>query len=330
MFGKVSTRMLAGTLGLMVASAGAASVSSVVMAETMPSLAALFPRVAAQVVVSPSHASVLHFGTATVKIAAGTFQGKVRFMVREGFLGSYRVPSGEKAIFDFAFQVTTLAGAPVPVPFQKPVLFSLRTPALSGQSVYYNVAPNGSLAVNPKGLSIRGKTLSHPINTDMVGWVITSPAGVTAQGPLASEFPNVVASRVVMPSRAAVFVFDNGSVKIPAHTFMTAVRFTVLQGPLSGFKTPAGSRPIFDFAFQVTTLKGQPVPVPFSELLQFALHDSMLTPRSAYYNVTATGTLVLNPKGMTIHGQMLTHPINTDVVGWLITSPVSSSGMSHA
>jgi hypothetical protein len=135
----------------------------------------LYPEVVASAVVSPMHTTVVHFETATVTIQPGTFAEPVRFEVRQGPLSGFMVPSGQQAIFDFAFQVTTLSGAPVS--FAKPVVFTLRDPMIQATSQYDNVnLTTGAITPNPKGLMIIGKTLSHPIATDAVGWVITSPA----------------------------------------------------------------------------------------------------------------------------------------------------------
>jgi len=136
----------------------------------------LYPQVVASAVVSPMHTTIIHFETATVTIEPGTFAEPVRFEVRQGPLSGFMVPSGQQPIFDFAFQVTTLSGAPVPLPFAKQVVFPLRDPMIQATSQYDNVnLTTGAITPNPKGLKIIGKTLSHPIGTDAVGWVITSP-----------------------------------------------------------------------------------------------------------------------------------------------------------
>jgi hypothetical protein len=137
----------------------------------------LYPQVVASAVVSPMHPTIVHFETATVTIQPGTFSGPVRFEVLQGPLSGFMVPTGQQAIFDFAFRVTTLSGAPVPLSFTKPVVFTLRDPMIQATSQYDNVnLATGAITPNPKGLMIVGKTLSHPIATDAVGWVITSPA----------------------------------------------------------------------------------------------------------------------------------------------------------
>ncbi|MGC8488412.1 MAG: hypothetical protein ACP5QO_09375 [Clostridia bacterium] len=134
--------------------------------------------VASQVVV-PTHTSVVHFETATVMIPAGTFTTPVRFSVWQGPLDGFNVPSGQKAIFDFKFMVTTLNGSAVALPFTKTVLFSLHDPQVTAASGYYNVVSSGdslSLVSNPLTLTINGARLTHRIGTDAVGWVVTAPA----------------------------------------------------------------------------------------------------------------------------------------------------------
>ncbi len=138
---------------------------------------ALYPEVVASAVVSPMHTTIIHFETATVTIQPGTFSGPVQFQVLQGPLSGFMVPSGQQAIFDFAFHVTTLSGAPVSLPFAKPVVFTLRDPMIQATSQYDDVnLTTGAIAPNPTAPMIIGKTLSHPIATDAVGWVITSPA----------------------------------------------------------------------------------------------------------------------------------------------------------
>jgi hypothetical protein len=290
---------LTGGLAAATVLTGGLALASPAPAFATSTLSGLFGRVAVSAKILPNRTTVVRFGTstgmATVTIPAGTFAETVHFVVRNGFLGNFAVPAGQKAIFDFAFQVTTPDGTPVPVPFKKPVVFRLQDPALCGKSLYYNVTPSGALAVNPKGMKLMtghgmgmANAMIHPINTDTVGWVITSPVKAKASGPLAMQCR-------IGPT---VFLFDNGTVKIPGGTFTTPVRFTVLAGALHTFMVPAGQMPIFDFAFRVTTLAEAPVPVPFHQAVLFILRDPMLTAHSVYDNVTPGGMLAANPKGM--------------------------------
>lgn len=136
-------------------------------------------------------------------------------------------------------------------------------------------------------------------------------------GPFSTE----VTSQVVFPTHTSVVHFETATVMIPAGTFTTPVQFSIWQGPLDGFTVPSGQQAIFDFKFVVTTLKGSAVAVPFAKTVLFSLHDPQVTAASGYYNVFPTGVLASNPHTLTIHGARLTHLINTDLVGWVVTAP---------
>ena len=137
-----------------------------------------FPNVVARTTLAAGAAGSLSYGGMSVEIPAGAFSSPVQFDLLEGPTANLQkaAPAGQTVIADFAFKVVDQTTGALVGAFQKPVLFTLKSSAVSPKSVYYNVTPAGTLAVNPVAATISGETLTHPIPVAMVGWAITAPA----------------------------------------------------------------------------------------------------------------------------------------------------------
>ena len=192
-----------------------------------------FPTVVAAAGINPrtSTATTLSADGMTVTVPAGAFTGLVEFQLLEGSPTPYaqQVPAGSLPVLAFGFRV--LDNGQLVSTFQKPVMVSYTNPAIGPQSQYYNVLPDGKLALNPVAPAVSGDTLTHPILGDPVAWVITArtTGGVdwTTQG-----FDQVVASAQVVPNAPAQMAYGDMVVTIPAGA-----------GPAATAKSTAGQRP---------------------------------------------------------------------------------------
>jgi hypothetical protein len=160
--------------GAAAALAGAVVAGTAGPAMAADSLATWFPHTVATATITPDKAAVVRFDGARLQVPVKTFAEPVTLAVEQGPLSAFRVPKGTRAVFDFALAVKTAKGAAAP--FLKPVMFTWVNAAVTKAAVYNNVTPAGAVVPNPTGLKIAGHTLSHPIKTDAVGWVITVPA----------------------------------------------------------------------------------------------------------------------------------------------------------
>jgi alpha-glucoside transport system substrate-binding protein len=143
-----------------------------------------FPTVLASEMITASTAMTVTAGPYTIQVPADAFDVDVQFEVLSGDPADFqsKVPSGEQAIMAFAFKVTNMQTNELIGKFNNPVMLTAIGPNIVADSKYYNYAPDGTLTPNPTGLEVTAGQLSHPIAGDVVGWVITSPAGTSVGG----------------------------------------------------------------------------------------------------------------------------------------------------
>jgi hypothetical protein len=142
-----------------------------------------FGAVAAQATIPAGQGATIQVGGATVTVSAGTFTDPVKFEFLEGPLVSFtsQAPSGQSPIFDFAFKVIDQKTNAIVMKFAKPVMFSYTNQNVNSHSLYYNISPSGSYALNPVNPVIQGNTFKHGIAGAVVGWAITSPVTTVKQ-----------------------------------------------------------------------------------------------------------------------------------------------------
>jgi hypothetical protein len=287
-----------------------------------------FPTVVASTTLAAGASGSLSYGALSVQIPAGAFADPVQFELLQGPVAHFQMgaPSGQTVISDFAFKVVDQTTGALVGTFQKPVDLTLMSGSVTSQSVYYNVSTTGALMPNPVPATINGMTLTHPIAAAMVGWAVTSP---TASLPMVPDFtqhgfPQVVASTSLAMGAAGSVSYGGMTVQIPAGAFNCAVKFELLQGPVSGFQAPAGQNVIADFAFQVIDTATGRLIGKFQKPVTFTLQNNSVSPKSIYYNVSTSGMLTPNPVPATISGTTLTHAIPVAMVGWVVTSPATS------
>lgn len=138
-------------------------------------------------------------------------------------------------------------------------------------------------------------------------------------------FPNVVAEKEIDPSKADSITYGNVKIDIPEGTFLTPVKFQVLEGPLADFQknAPEGETVLMNFAFKVTDLSTNELIGKFEKAVMFSYTDGNVNENSKYYDTLEDGTFSLNKVPATIEGTTLSHPIKGAPVGWAVTSPVT-------
>lgn len=317
---------IAGTFGLLLT---AALVPGMAAAQSAPSLQQQFPNVIASQIINPtSGPTTVTAGNISVSIPTGALgSSPATFNIVQGPAGPI-TPSGTTAVTDWAFQVTNnVTGQPISQ-FTDPVTVSVSSSAITPGSEYWNVAPTGTLSLNPIAPSITGETLTHKIAADSVGWAIVNPnpaIDFTQHG-----FPTIIAKTAFQPGQAITLGIPNLRVAIPANAFNIPVTVELLQGRVSTFaKTvPSGQSIVTDFALKVVDPATQNLVGTFNAPVIAAITSPNITKKSLYLNVSATGAITSNPIPPTIQGRRLTHPIAAAAVGWLVTTPQQSRMVS--
>lgn len=304
-----------------------------------------FPNIIASQKITPGKETYLNVGPYTFQIPANAFSNPVTLQVYSGNPSDFmsKAPSGETPILAFALGALNSQGQLIPK-FNDLIHFTANDPAIVKNSKYYLVASDGTMTPNSTGMVVEPGVLMHPIGADAVGWVITSPTSALTSGSSNSSsssssssapsvtdwtlngFPTILASKVLIPG-------DNNSVQIgpytfdiPAGTFGQPVTFQVYTGNLSNFmsKAPQGQQPVLDFAIGAMTTGGQLIG-KFNKPIQLSVTDPAIVSGSQYYNISSSGVFSPNPTGMKVSADTLSHPISADIVGWVITSPASTS-----
>lgn len=285
-----------------------------------------FPTVVASTDLAAGAAGSIHFGSITIQVPQGTFVGPVAVELLEGPVAKFQsvAPSGQTVVADFALRVVDTATGQLVGTFLKPVSFRLAQNDVTSASTYDNVTPTGQIAPNPVAATVVGDVLSHPITAALVGWVVLSPSSAAATVPDLSQhgFPNVVASTKLAPGAAGSVRFGPVSVQIPAGAFRGAVKFDLLEGPISNFQAaaPAGQQVVADFALRVVdTATGQLVGT-FQRPVTVTVAQRGITPASVYANVSASGQITPNQVPAKVSGDVLTHPLTAATVGWVVLS----------
>ncbi len=128
---------------------------------------------------SPGQASTVTAGPYTFQVPVGAFTVPVKFEVLSQNPGicTGKVPAGMKPVLAFALKVTNESTGQLIGSFDRPVTMMARDPALTAQSMYYNISANGTVTPNPAGLQAKAGELDHPVTSAVFAWVMTSPAG---------------------------------------------------------------------------------------------------------------------------------------------------------
>lgn len=168
---------------------GATSLAGTLTA-TIPAYAATVPNfsqdgfthVVATANLAAGQGTILQMTGVTITIPAGAFKDPVQFQVLQSPLSQLtaKAPTGQSALYDFAFQVTDQNTHKLVGMFQKPVVFTYTAPAVNTHSIYYNITPQGKWVANPVPAQITGHTLKHAIIGAPVAWAVTSPATTVA------------------------------------------------------------------------------------------------------------------------------------------------------
>ncbi|MES9684158.1 hypothetical protein CN514_19415 [Bacillus sp. AFS001701] len=136
-----------------------------------------FPKVIAEKKIKADEAAKISHSGIKIDIPEGTFSNDVVFQVLEGDNRSFQAnaPEGETVIMNFAFRVLDSKTNEIIAKFNNPVMFSFKDKDVNEGSLYYNVKPDGSIALNSVPAVIEDRTLTHGIGATPVGWLITSP-----------------------------------------------------------------------------------------------------------------------------------------------------------
>ncbi len=158
-----------------------------------------------------------------------------------------------------------------------------------------------------------------------------SPAVASAQTATVPDFTQLGFSMVAASTNLAAGAggslhFGSITVQIPQGAFTDPVTFDLLQGPVSNFQSaaPSGENVVTDFALRVLDTKTQQPVSTFLKPVMVTVTQNDISSSSMYDNVTQTGRIVANPVAATINGDVLTHPITADLVGWVVLSPSSA------
>jgi alpha-glucoside transport system substrate-binding protein len=142
-------------------------------------------------------------------------------------------------------------------------------------------------------------------------------------------FPNVLATEVITPGKAYTITADVYTVSIPDGAFDIPVKFELLSGDPTSFTPPSGETPEFAFAFLVENARMAGMTIgKFYKPLMLTIKSPKIVAGSKYYNVATDGTLSENPTGLKVTAGELQHPIAGAPVGWLVTSPSSTTPVS--
>lgn len=282
-----------------------------------------FPTVAASTSFTPGKAAAIAAKGITIDIPGNAFNIPVTVQLLQGPAPTFQhlLPSGDRAVTDFALKVINPATNQLILNFNAPVIAKITSHLIRRTSQYLNVTPSMAVQVNPVPATIRGTVLSHPIAAAAVGWVIDSPI----QDPIVRlhGFSKVVATTVFKPGTAAHIRTQGITIDIPARAFTAPVTVQLLQGPIRQFQSavPSGQSVVTDFALRVVNSATDAPVDTFNAPVLAKISSSQIGPQSEYLNVTPSGAIVANPIAPTISGTTLSHPIAADTVGWVVTSP---------
>jgi predicted lipoprotein with Yx(FWY)xxD motif len=153
----------------------------------------------------------------SIYVPANAFSENVTFNLLQGDPANYQsqVPSGETPILAFAFGVKNTQGQLIGK-FKNPVTLTIHEKRITANSKYYNVAPDGTLTLNPTGMQVQAGQLSHPIAGTGVAWVITSPSTSAstsaAQGTTLQVANNPTLGKILVNSAGfTLYIFKNDS-----------------------------------------------------------------------------------------------------------------------
>ncbi|UVI28496.1 beta-propeller fold lactonase family protein [Paenibacillus spongiae] len=193
-----------------------------------------FPDVVAEQTIDAGKAATLKYDHVRIVIPEGTFTNKVKFQVLEGSLNDFqaKAPEGETVLMNFAFKVTDLTTGERIGKFNKPVLFRYTSPAITSNSKYYNIQPDGTFVLNSVLPEIHGNTLTHPNPGAPVGWAVTSPTKNTETESFDGSIVNN--SLAVSPDEQIAVVSDSRVQSIRIYDLAKGV----LRKEIGGFVSP--------------------------------------------------------------------------------------------
>lgn len=138
-----------------------------------------FSIVVASMDLTPGQASTVTAGPYTFQVPVGAFTVPVKFEVLSQTPASWsgKVPGGMKPVLTFALKVTNRNTGQLIGTFDNKIMMIARDPALTAQSMYYNISPNGAVTANTLGLKAKAGELDHPLTGAIFAWVLTTPTG---------------------------------------------------------------------------------------------------------------------------------------------------------
>ncbi|ADW21737.1 hypothetical protein CSW25_06740 [Thermus scotoductus] len=164
-------------------------------------------------------------------------------------------------------------------------------------------------------------------------------AQVQPPDPAQFGFPTVTASLIVQPWDYMRLGLGGLVLTVPSGAFgQDPVRLEILTGDPAYWQAyaPQGEKVVFAFALRVTDLKtGQRI-LRFAKPLHFSYYGPAITPDSHYLDVSLTSppsvapnpvkpNVEIFPLGPRHRNGRLSHPIVGAGVGWLVTSPATTS-----
>ncbi len=138
-----------------------------------------FSTVVGSMDLTQGQASTVTAGPYTFQVPVGAFTVPVKFEVlsQNPAIWSGKVPTGVKPVLAFALKVTNRNTGQLIGTFDNKIMMIATDPALTAQSMYYNISPGGAVTANTLGLQAKAGGLDHPITGAIFAWVLTTPTG---------------------------------------------------------------------------------------------------------------------------------------------------------
>ncbi|MDA8217864.1 MAG: hypothetical protein M0Z94_09645 [Dehalococcoidales bacterium] len=145
-------------------------------------------------------------------------------------------------------------------------------------------------------------------------------------------FTNVLGSKDLQANSPGVVTGGPYTVSVPAGAFANPVKFEILEAPLSVVQpgAPPNEQPVLDLAFRVTDMTTGELIGTFGQPVTLTARNAMITAQSQYWNYTPAGNYILNPTGLQVQDGELRHRVNTAIVAWVITNPMSTTTTTSA
>ena len=144
-----------------------------------------FPSVLKTDLIPAGGSGVVTYRDIKVIIPSGAFTQSVKFELLMGKDSTFipLLPSTDKLVTNFAFEVVNTSNGQLIGTFNKPVLFEINSPLVNKSTVYYNVSatmPN-KLSLNPIAATIKGTLFTHGNAVSTVGWVVATPTSTLSK-----------------------------------------------------------------------------------------------------------------------------------------------------